>query len=192
MMQKLHHINICSEILLSTLTNETDVFWAAGINGEGSSVVAFSFIEHLVVNQDVSNMFIAYTAKSTLSEKISSLNLSALESLSSRHIYLFRLPKAFRLYPIHFLVKFCFPIGMFSRRCFVFDDFPFRLCSRQLLYFHQPNLIYGSSLLWKIKRLAFVMLKPKSLMLNFQTCHIRDSFVRTFGQCKSMCLLHQV
>lgn len=169
-----------------------DLLWAAGINGEGSSVVAFSFVENIVANQDVSDVFIVYTSKSTLSSKLASLTASTIDSLSSRNVYLLRLPKACRMYPIHFLIKCFLPVNIWFKRCVVFDDFPFRICSRQLLYFHQSNLIFGSSILWRIKRLAFKMLKPKSMTLNFQTCHIKDSFVRAFGECKSLLLLHQI
>jgi hypothetical protein len=169
-----------------------NLLWAVGVNGEGSSVVTFSFVECILKSHAISDVCIVLTANSTLSEKLILRNIRKNENLSSRNIYLIQLPKVFRIYPIHFLIKYLFPVNLFFRRCVVFDDFPFRLCSRQLLYFHQPNLIFGFSLLWKIKRLAFVMLKPKSLTVNFQTCHIRDSFVRAFGRCKSLCLLHQV
>ena len=169
-----------------------DLLWAAGVNGEGSSVVTFGFVENLVTNQDTSDVCIIFTAKSTLSSKISSLSLSSAENLSSRNVHLFRLPKVFRLYPIHFLIKFLFPVNIWFKRCVVFDDFPFRLASRQLLYFHQPNLIFGSSLLWKAKRFAFVILKPKTLLFNFQTRHIHSSFIEIFGACNSLCFLHQI
>lgn len=172
--------------------NVMDLLWAAGINGEGSSVVTFGFVECFLACQGFSDVCIVYTAKSTLSARINSLNACDIEKLSSRNIRLVRLPKACRLYPIHFLIKCFFPVNIWFRRCVVFDDFPFRLCPRQLLYFHQSNLIFSSSLLWKIKRIAFVMLKPKSLTVNFQTFHVRDSFVRAFGKCKSLCFLHQV
>ena len=169
-----------------------DLFWAAGVNGEGSSVVAFAFVKNLVYNQDESNVCIVYTSQSTLSLKLESLSPSAIDNLSSRNVQLLQLPKWCRLYPIHFLIKCCFPVNIFFKRCVVFDDFPFGLASRQLLYFHQPNLIFGTSPLWKIKRLVFVMLKSKSLIFNFQTHHIRDSFLRKFGDCTSLCLLHKI
>lgn len=169
-----------------------DLLWAAGVNGEGSSVVTFGFVENLVVNQDTSDVCIVFTAKSTLSSKISSLSLSSIENLSSRNVHFFRLPKVFRLYPFHFLIKFFFPVNIWFKRCVVFDDFPFRLASRQLLYFHQPNLIFGSSPLWIAKRFVFVILKSKRLLINFQTYHIRSSFVEVFGNCRSLCHLHQI
>jgi len=169
-----------------------DLLWAAGVNGEGSSVVTFSFVEFLISSEDVSDVCIVYTSESTLSAKIALAEACNAGNHSSRNIRLVRLPKLCRLYPIHLLVKYFFPVSLWFRRCVVFDDFPFRLCPRQLLYFHQPNLIFGSTILWKLKRLAFMMLKTKRLTISFQTFHIRDSYVRVFGNCKSLCLLHQV
>ncbi len=172
--------------------NELDLLWAAGVNGEGSSVVTLSFVEYFLANQEISDVCIVYTDKSSLSAKLVSLDACEAEKLYLRNIYFMRLPKVCRAYPIHFLVKYFFPVNKWFRRCVVFDDFPFRLCSRQLLYFHQPNLIFGSSPLWRVKRLAFVMLKSKCLVINFQTYHMRNSFTRAFGECKSLCLLHHL
>ena len=169
-----------------------DLLWAAGVNGEGSSVVTFGFVQNLAANNDTSDVCIVYTAKSTLSSKLSLLKPSDIQNLSSRNVHFLRLPKVFRLYPFHFLAKLLLPVHIIFKRCVVFDDFPFRLASRQLLYFHQSNLIFGSSLLWKTKRLAFVILKPSTLILNFQTHHIQRSFVSVFGECKSLSLLHQI
>ena len=169
-----------------------DLLWAAGVNGEGSSVITFSFVDCLLSNTEISDLCIVCTAKSTLSSKLISLNTCDAAKLSSRNIHLIHLPKVFRMYPIHFAIKCFFPAGLWFRRCVVFDDYPFRLCPRQLLYFHQASLIFSSSLLWKIKRFAFVMLKTKSLTINFQTYHIRDSYTRVFGKCNSLCLLHNI
>jgi len=171
---------------------DLNLLWAAGVNGEGSSIVTFQFIECLLSNHDFHDLCIVYTAKSTLSLKLLPLTPVDLERLSLRNIYFVKLPKICRNYFFHFLVKCFLPMDLWFQRCIVFDDFPFRLSSRQLLYFHQPNLIFGVSQLWRIKRLAFVILKTKRLTVNFQTFHIRDSFFRVFGECKSLCLLHQV
>lgn len=155
-------------------------------------MVTHQFIECLLSNQNASDLCIVYTAQSTLSMKLSSLSSSDNKFLNLRNIYLIRLPKSCRNYAIHFLIKYFLPVHLWFHRCVVYDDFPFRHCPRQLLYFHQPNLLFGVTLLWQAKRLAFSLLKTKKLTINFQTHHIKDSFFHVFGECKSLCLLHQL
>lgn len=171
-------------------STKSDLLWAAGVNGEGSSMVTHQFIQAIIDNNTFTDICIVYTAESTLSGKLQALEPSTLKNLSYRRVCFVKLPKTLRNYGIHFFIKALFPVEIFFRRTFVFDDFPFRLCSRQLLYFHQPNLIFSESLVWQIKRMAFQVLKTGDLTINFQTRHIRSSFLQRFGTCKSLCLLH--
>lgn len=170
------------------------LFWALGTNGEGSSRVTFAFVQHVCQTyQSSSNKtIIVYSAESTLDQLIHSfLKHSAPISLNPL-VRLVKLPKFSRNYFIHFAIKFF--AGPFLRfnSIIVFDDFPFWRSPRQVLYFHQPNLIYNNILLWRIKRTAFRLLLSSSLIVYVQTIHMRDSFVARFGLFRTICFLHDV
>lgn len=172
----------------------TKLLWAVGVNGEGSSHVTFAFIQHLLArtNSQGECVTVIYSARSKLDAHISEfLSKTEADSLSSA-VKLVRLPKICRGYIVHFLLKFCLkPSHLFSA-VVVLDDFPFRLSERQVLYFHQPNLIHSKNLAWKIKRLAFRSLLSPALTLYFQTRQISQAFASEFGDYKSLCFLHSL
>lgn len=168
------------------------LLWALGINGEGSSHVTFAFIKHIFLSYRFSNnrAAIVYSASSSLDELIASFLLNEKNNISCAHVRLIRLPKFFRNYLIHFMIKaFINPLRFFDS-VVVFDDFPFKHADKQILYFHQPNLIYNNSILWCIKRFAFRLLLTSHLIVYIQTLHMRDAFTSRFGQFKTMCFLH--
>lgn len=174
------------------MNTKSHLLWALGINGEGSSHVTFAFIRHIFLSYRFSNnrATIVYTAQSSLDELISSLLFSEKANISSSRVKFLRLPRISRNYLIHFMMKFFFNPLLFFDSVVVFDDFPFKHADNQLLYFHQPNLIYNSSMFWNIKRFVFRLLLSSSLVVYVQTFHMRDAFVARFGRLKTLCFLH--
>jgi hypothetical protein len=176
------------------MKSKSSLLWALGINGEGSSHVTFAFIKHIcMLNTAKSNKIsIIYTASSSLDRLISSFLLSYENNGQSPHVNFIRLPKFSRNYLFHFLLKATVNPNLFFDSVVVFDDFPFKRAAKQVLYFHQPNLIYNASLIWRIKRSAFKFLLSPSLAIYVQTCHMRDSFLTRFGQFNTICFLHSL
>jgi len=169
------------------------LIWALGINGEGSSVVVSEFISALFAHPQLRPLTIVCSRRSTLSERVYSLQ-SFPKHQNSRLIRLIFLPKFFRSYPIHFALKLFLPVQFFYRAVITFDDFPFFLAKKQLLYFHQPNLIFNIALIWRIKRLAFKLLLNRNIVIYFQTNHIRKAFFSNFHYpfIASICFLHKI
>ena len=170
--------------------------WAVGINGEGSSLVTFSFIKHICLNVDLHHhsTTIVYSARSTLDVLIKSF-LADNDSIHlNPSIKFIRLPPISRNYLIHFLFKFfADPLRLFSAdNIIVFDDFPFKHSAHQVLYFHQPNIIYNNTCVWRIKRFAFRLLLSPSLTLYVQTRHMQNAFFSKFGYISSLCFLHEL
>ena len=156
------------------------LIWALGINGEGSSVVVSEFISALFAHPQLRPLTIVCSRRSTLSERIYSLQSFPKHQNSS--------------YPIHFALKLFLPVQFFYRAVITFDDFPFFLAKKQLLYFHQPNLIFNIALSWRIKRLAFKLLLNRNIVIYFQTNHIRKAFFSNFHFpfIASICFLHKI
>lgn len=174
------------------MTQISHLLWALGINGEGSSHVTFAFIKHIFSSYRFSNnrAAIVYSANSSLDELITSFLLTEKNNISCSHVRFIRLPKFFRNYLIHFMIKALINPLRFFDAVVVFDDFPFKRADKQILYFHQPNLIYNNSLFWCIKRFAFRLLLSSGLTVYIQTLHMRDAFISRFGQFKTICFLH--
>lgn len=149
------------------------ILWAAGINGEGSSIVAFNLIKSLIEHYDKLNFNVVISAKSTLEEKLDDINL-----LDNSKIL--RLPRIYRLYPVQVLAKTIINMNYYCEALITLDDYPFRNASNQILYFHQPNLIFSEKLIWKFKRLFFNFLRTKQLKIFLQTKHIYNSFLNKF------------
>ena len=170
------------------------LLWALGINGEGSARITSAFIRHICATNNESKRMtaIVYSSRSTLDELITESILSTDSGNHNPHVQFIRLPKIFRNYLIHFLIKAFINPLLFSQTVVVFDDYPFRHASRQVLYFHQANLIYNEALLWRVKRFSFRLLLSSSLIVFIQTNHMRDAFVSKFGRCKTMCFLHSM
>lgn len=170
------------------------LLWALGVNGEGSSRVTFAFIKSICSGNSLSlsKVTIVYSSGSTLSQLISSF-LESMPLVSSYpNVRFVKLPKIARNYLLHFIIKFCAGPLLAFDSVVVFDDFPFRFLPRQVLYFHQPNLVYNSSMFWCVKRLTFRLLLSPSLTIYMQTLHMRDSFISTFGFFKTICFLHDL
>jgi hypothetical protein len=170
------------------------LLWALGVNGEGSSHVTFAFIHYLLTRSNSQGEFVTvvYSARSKLDTHISEFLSKAQLYNSSPAVKLIRMPKACRWYIIHFLLKFWLNPSHFFSSVVVLDDFPFRLSTRQVLYFHQPNLIHSNKLIWKIKRFAFRSLLSPALTVYFQTRQIAQAFYSEFGDYQSLCFLHSL
>ena len=149
------------------------ILWAGGINGEGSSIVALNLIKTLIEDYDQFNFIIVISAKSTLEKKLNDINLLANSKI-------FSLPKFYRLYPVQFIAKTFLDMNNFCEALITLDDYPFRNARNQILYFHQPNLIFSEQLIWKCKRLFFNLLRTKKLKIFLQTKHIYNSFLNRF------------
>lgn len=149
------------------------ILWAGGINGEGSSIVAFNLIKTLIKDYEKLNFNIVISAKSTLEEKLDDMNL-----LDNRKIL--RLPRFYRLYPVQFFAKTIINMNHYCEALITLDDYPFRNANNQILYFHQPNLIFSEKLIWKCKRIFFNFLLTKQLKIFLQTKHIYNSFLKRF------------
>lgn len=149
------------------------IFWAVGTNGEGSSKVVVNLIKALIKGSKSNDFKVFISSKSTLAEEIRSNNL-----LNNSNIY--KLPKIYRYYPIQFLIKFCIPVNFFCKGLITLDDYPFRNSENQILYFHQPNLIFSEKFIWKIKRFIFNILLSKRLKIFVQTKHIKKDLLRKF------------
>ena len=176
------------------MKSEQFLLWALGINGEGSARVTFAFIKSICKVQTLpsSKTTILYSSGSTLDHLISSYlqnNISVAYNINVRFV---RLPRIARNYLFHFLLKYCAGPFLTYESVVVFDDFPFRFLHKQILYFHQPNLIHNNSLVWRIKRLAFRLLLSPSLTVYIQTNHMRDSFIYKFGFFRTISFLHDL
>lgn len=176
------------------MKSEQFLLWALGINGEGSARVTFAFIKSICLSQSLSSSrtIILYSSGSTLDQLISCYLQSKLSAGHNPNVRFVRLPKIARNYLFHFILKFIAGPFLTYESVVVFDDFPFRFLHRQILYFHQPNLIYNNSLLWRIKRLAFHLLLSPSLIVYIQTTHMRDSFILKYGFVKTVSFLHDL
>lgn len=178
------------------MKSRLDLLWAVGINGEGSSLVTFAFIKHIcmICNDSQDKVTVVYTARSTLDGLISPFLSRNDSNFKYSNVNFIRCPAVARNYVIHFLIKaFANPLFLFKAdKVIVFDDFPFRLAPKQILYFHQPNLIYNNSIVWRVKRLAFRLLLSSSLIVYTQTNHMCQAFLARFGHFKSLCFLHEL
>ena len=172
-----------------------DLLWAVGINGVGSSLVTFAFIKRICMMSSGSEdkVTIIYSARSTLDSLISPFLADTDFKSSFSRINFVRCPALVRNYVIHFLIKAIFnPLLLFKAdKVVVFDDFPFRFATKQVLYFHQPNLIYNDVFVWRIKRLAFRLLLSPTLIVYTQTSHMCQAFQARFGYFRSLCFLHE-
>lgn len=176
------------------MKSQSHLLWALGVNGEGSARVTFAFIKNLCAENSLSSSMttILYSSGSTLDQLISCYLRSTLSSVHNPNVRFIRLPKVARNYIFHFMLKFCIGPFLPYESVVVFDDYPFRFLSSQVLYFHQPNLVYNNSILWRIKRLSFRLLLSPSLTVYIQTKHMRDSFIRKFGLTNTICFLHDL
>ena len=169
------------------------LLWALGINGEGSARVTFSFIRHILSTPHHGNTTtIVYSSHSTLDRLISSHIVDMGPNYCSSNINLIRLPKISRNYLLHFLIKIIFVPSILYTHIVVFDDYPFRFSRYQVLYLHQPNLIYNASIVWAFKRLAFRFLLSSQLTIYLQTQHMRNAFASRFGTFNFMCFTHDL
>jgi len=148
------------------------LLWALGCNGEGSSLVASQFIQTIINNPLYSDTLVICSSGSILEEKLRSRNL-----LPSSFPRIIVAPSFFRLYPIHFLVKLVFPISLIFPKVFVFDDYPFLMANKQLLYFQQLNLLTNATNRWLVKRFAFRILLTHRTIVYVQTCHVLELFL---------------
>lgn len=174
---------------------KSNLLWALGINGEGSSRVTFAFIKYICGDRHTlldTNTTVIYTSRSTLDQLIAPyLQLRSSHELSPS-VNFIRLPKFTRNYLFHYTLKlFCGPLLRYDR-IVVFDDFPFFNNARQVLYFHQPNLLYNNSPLWTIKRFFFRFLLTSTLTVFIQTSHMRKAFISKFGNYNFLCFLHHL
>ena len=158
------------------------ILWAAGTNGEGSSKVAFKLIKALITSSKNYNFKIFISSKSTLDEAISTSNL-----IHNSAIY--KLPKIYRIYPIQLIIKFFFPVDLFCKALITLDDFPFRNSANQILYFHQPNILYSDKLIWKLKRIVFTILLTKKIKIFVQTKHMKKKLLKKFNNIKARNLI---
>ena len=149
------------------------ILWAGGINGEGSSNVALNLIKTLVDEYSKFDFNIVISSKSTLEEKLNNINF-----LDNSKIL--RLPRIYRLYPVQIIDKTFINMNHYCEALITLDDYPFRNAGNQILYFHQPNLIFSEKLIWKCKRLVFNFLRTKQLKIFLQTKHIYNSFLNRF------------
>lgn len=152
------------------MTLHSLLIWCASINGEGSSRVSYDLI----------------TAKSSYKSVVCVITLgSILEKSLARtplpsHISIIVLPSIFRSYILQFLLKLLFPIFLFADQILVLDDYPFLIPFRQFLYFHQPNLLFPSSILWKLKSLAFSLLASFRPIFLVQSRHVQEQLSRSY------------
>jgi len=169
------------------------LFWALGSNGEGSARVIFAFVKHVFLTSslDFSTITIVYSSDSTLDQLISLFLYEHKLVVPNPSIRFVKLPSFARNYLIHFFIKFFFPPFVFHS-AMVFDDYPFRLLPRQVLYFHQANLLSGATFLWRLKRTALRLLLTPRLAIYFQTHCTRYSFCSKFGSYKALCFLHSI
>lgn len=154
------------------------IFWAGGINGEGSSKVVLKLIKALIENYENINFKIFVSLGSTLEREIR-------ENRLFNHSKIYKLPKLYRSYPIQFLIKFFFPINFFCNALITLDDYPFRNSGNQILYFHQPNIIFSEKIIWKIKRLIFSILITNRIKIFVQTNHFKNALTNNFRYIKS-------
>lgn len=148
------------------------LIWAASINGEGSSRVSFDLIRSSpAVFRDVTCIV---TSGSILYRQLCGSDLSS-------SIRLVVLPSFFRLYYIQFLVKTFLPLFLLADLALVLDDFPFLIPYRQVLYLHQPNLLYPRTLMWHLKALAFAFLSLFKPRISVQTEHVRNRLSLRYG-----------
>ena len=154
------------------------IFWAGGINGEGSSKVAIKLIKALLENSENINFKIFISSQSTLDNEIRENGLFNYSKIC-------KLPKLYRSYPIQFLIKFFFPINFFCNALITLDDYPFRNASNQILYFHQPNIIFSEKIIWKFKKLVFNILMTNKIKIFVQTHHFKNALMNNFRNIKS-------
>ncbi len=175
-------------------TGTSTLLWALGVNGEGSSHVTFAFIHNLLVRSNAQGecVTVIYSARSKLDVLISEFLYKTEPFNLASAVKLVKVPKVCRGYIVHFLLKFWLKPSHFFGSVIVFDDFPFRLSKRQVLYFHQPNLVHSKKLIWKAKRLAFRSLLSPELIVYFQTQQIFQAFSSEFGDYNSLCFLHSL
>ena len=147
------------------------LIWAASVNGEGSSRVSCDLI------RASSSVFCDVTCIVTRGS-ILYCQLSG-EDLSSS-IRLVVLPGCFRLYIVQFFVKTFLPLFLFADLALVLDDFPFLIPFRQVLYFHQSNLLFPRTLMWHLKSIVFSFLSLFRPRVAVQTVHVRDNFCLRF------------
>jgi hypothetical protein len=141
------------------------LIWAVSINGEGSSRVSRDLIRS---SSDVFCSNICIVTKGTI------LHRQLCSSDLSPSIRLIVLPGFVRLYGVQILLKSILPLFLFADLVLVLDDFPFLIPYRQVLYFHQPNLLYPQTPLWKLKAFVFAFLSLFRPRVSVQTKHVRD------------------
>ena len=158
------------------------ILWAAGTNGEGSSKVALKLIKALIKNSKNYDFKIFISSQSTLDEEIRASNIK-------NNSAIYKLPKIYRIYPIQLLIKFFLPLDFFCKALITLDDFPFRNSGNQILYFHQPNILYSDKFIWKLKRIIFTILLTKKIKIFVQTQHIKRALLKKFDIIKTINLI---
>ena len=148
------------------------LIWAVSINGEGSSRVSFDLIRASpAIFRDVTCVV---SSESVLYRQLCASDLSA-------SIRLVVLPSLFRQYYVQFFVKLLLPLFVFADLALVVDDFPFLIPYRQVIYLHQPNLLYPRSLMWRSKALVFAFLSFFKPRISVQTEHMRKQLSLRYG-----------
>ncbi len=164
--------------------------WASGTNGEGSSLVVFSLIKAIIVDQHIDSILIVYSSGSSLASLIDLIPDNVFSSLDHRNIHFKCLPAIVRSYPLHFLLKLLLIPSFFSRSLLTIDDFPFLFGHNQILYCHQANLLFNCSYLWRLKFLIFRILVNKSLVFFTQTEHMKSGLKLFFPRHRFISFLH--
>ena len=173
----LNRRNYFMNLVNSLLNKKKILIWTIGTDGQGSSEVVRNLIQSLYENDHDQEYLIVISNKSLLSEKLYQIKKNLPKKKS---IKLIRFHKIIKFYPFNFLIRCFINPDKFFKATFVLDDFPFRLSKKQLLYFHQPNIIFPKSFSWKIKRSIFRLLLNKKTKVYLQTNHFFDLFVKNF------------
>lgn len=152
------------------MTSHSLLIWCASINGEGSSRVSLDLI---TASSSYKSVVCVITVGSILEKSLAQAPLPL-------HVSIIVLPSVFRWYILQFLIKLFFPIFLFADHILVLDDYPFLIPFRQFLYFHQPNLLFSSSILWKFKSLAFSLLSSLRPTILVQSRHVQKRLASAY------------
>jgi hypothetical protein len=137
------------------------IVWAACVQGEGASLVTYSIVNSLI------RCDLPFRLVCSAGSKLDCMLGDLCESIS-----VIKMPSFFSFYPVQALLRLLLPIRLFCSQCLVMDDYPFLLGKRQVLYFHQSNILYNQSFRWRIKKAYLRLCVNRDLLVVVQTDHV--------------------
>tara|TARA_B100000212_G_C27362797_1_gene528991 strand:+ start:483 stop:1034 length:552 start_codon:yes stop_codon:yes gene_type:complete len=162
--------------IISDFRKKQILIWSIGTNGLGSSVVVSNLIKSICKNNHRQKFLIIYSDKSLLAYKIKKLTLTNI----NQNIKFIKVKKFIRFYPVQLLIRTFYNPDLFFKATYVLDDFPFKYSKKQLLYFHQSNILNPKGINWHLKRIVFHFLLNKYTKVYLQTNHIYNKFNKSF------------